>query len=626
MNQLRFTLLSILLLIVVGCQGSSPQSMEILHPDDSTTLIKLQRHQYYLLAPIEENQREATVVLLGEQNEEVEMDLRLAVDSVDYFVPIPIPRGKDPYTIKVVGLSPKAITWEKLQLADSFDTSHRDYYRPSYHHSPAYGWMNDPNGMIYKDGVYHLYYQYNPYGSRWGNMHWGHSRSRDLIHWEHLPPALARDTMGHIFSGSAILDREGRAGFGKNAILAYYTAHKIREGKQWQAQCLAYSTDDGLSYTKYKGNPILTPSDGISDFRDPKVFWYEPNGRWYMIVSADKEMRFFRSEDLKRWEYVSAFGEGYGARPNQFECPDFFELPLEGSGEKKWVMLVNINPGCPFGGSATEYFVGTFDGETFTPDTEPEVARWLDFGKDHYAFVTFHGTGSRTLGLAWISNWQYAHLTPFKQSRGANSLPRELFLFRQEGRTYVGARPAKEVEALRKEERKLDLPPTLHTDLTLSDALRDLDDSFELEVGLTPSPKASRVGFVLSNELGDELPIYLDLEKGRIVMDRTRSGLVDFGLHATPHERERADWRTGEGINYQNDFALATWAPLGLCRGGRYQLRLFIDRSVAELFVDGGRIAMTNLVFPRKPYSQLRLFSDGATSTIHSARLYRLGL
>ena len=345
MNQLRFTLLSILLLIIVGCKGTSPQSMEILHPDDSTTLIKLQRHQYYLLAPIEENQREATVVLLGEQNEEVKMDLRLAVDSVDYFVPIPIPRGKDPYTIKVVGLSPKAITWEKLQLADSFDTSHRDYYRPSYHHSPAYGWMNDPNGMIYKDGVYHLYYQYNPYGSRWGNMHWGHSRSRDLIHWEHLPPALARDTMGHIFSGSAILDREGRAGFGKNAILAYYTAHKIREGKQWQAQCLAYSTDDGLSYTKYKGNPILTPSDGISDFRDPKVFWYEPNRRWYMIVSADKEMRFFRSEDLKRWEYVSAFGEGYGARPNQFECPDFFELPLEGSGEKKWAMLVNINPG-----------------------------------------------------------------------------------------------------------------------------------------------------------------------------------------------------------------------------------------------------------------------------------------
>ena len=485
--------------------------------------------------------------------------------------------------------------------------------------------MNDPNGLIYHEGVYHLYYQFNPFGSKWGNMCWGHATTRDFIHWDHQPPALRRDTLGHIFSGSTILDSEGIAGFGQGAILAYYTAHQMREGKQWQAQCLAYSTDGGYTYTKYKGNPILTPSDGVVDFRDPKVFWYAPTKQWYMIVSADREMRFFCSQDLKSWEYVSAFGEGYGARPNQFECPDFFELPMEGTNEKKWVMLVNINPGCPFGGSATEYFVGSFDGQLFTPDTDAEIARWLDFGKDHYAFVTFHNVEGRTLGLPWVSNWQYANVTPFRQSRGMNGLPRELFLFSQHGRSYVGARPAREVTTLRKSTQILSLPPRLTDSVMLSSAFQGYEDSFELELTLAPARGVQRVGIVLSNASGDRLPIYLDLNKRRVVMDRTESGLTDFGQLSTPHERESMDWRTGEGINYKNDFALATWAPLELCAGPTYKLRLFFDRSVAELFVDEGRIAMTNLVFPRRSYTALSVFSEGATTEIKDARLHRLG-
>lgn len=598
--------------------------MEISHINDSLTRIEIRQPLRYLLLPIQEDQPEVKVRLLGDTPEDTWLDIRLAVDSVDYYVPFPLSREKG-CTLEILHLKKSAVAWEKLILSDTFDTSKRDYYRPAYHYTPDYGWMNDPNGLIYHEGVYHLYYQFNPFGSKWGNMCWGHATTRDFIHWTHETPALRRDTLGHIFSGSTILDREGIAGFGQGAILAYYTAHRMHEGKQWQAQCLAYSTDGGYTYTKYKGNPILTPSDGVVDFRDPKVFWYAPTKQWYMIVSADKEMRFFRSQDLKSWEYVSAFGEGYGARPNQFECPDFFELPMEGTNEKKWVMLVNINPGCPFGGSATEYFVGSFDGQVFTPDTDAEIARWLDFGKDHYAFVTFHNVEGRTLGLPWVSNWQYANVTPFRQSRGMNGLPRELFLFSQHGRSYVGARPAKEVTALRKSTQTLSLPPRLTDSVMLSSAFQGYEDSFELEITLTPARGVQRVGIVLSNVSGDRLPIYLDLNKRRVVMDRTESGQTDFGQLSTPHERESMDWRTGEGINYKNDFALATWAPLELCAGSTYKLRLFFDRSVAELFVDEGRIAMTNLVFPRRPYTALSVFSEGASTEVKDARLYRLG-
>ena len=577
--------LGLLALLFSSCNRSS-RPMEFLHPNDSTTLVHIYKAQQYLLLPIQEERSEVLVRLVGDCAEDTFLDIRLAVDSIDYYVPFPLPKGEE-CKIEIVGLGKEAITWQSLQLSDSFDTSQKDYYHPSYHHTPPYGWMNDPNGMFYKDGTYHLYYQYNPFGSKWGNMCWGHATSRDLIHWQTHEPALARDTLGHIFSGSAVIDRMGTAGFGKDAILAYYTAHRSLGGKQWQAQCLAYSTDNGMTYTKYQGNPILTPFDGVADFRDPKVFWYAPREAWYMIVSADKEMRFYRSEDLKKWDYVNAFGEGYGARPNQFECPDFFELSMPETGECKWVMLVNINPGCPFGGSATEYFIGTFDGETFTPDTKPEVARWLDFGKDHYAFVTFHGVKERILGMPWTSNWQYANVTPFKQSRGMNGLPRELFLFSSAGRSYVGSRPAREVTTLRREQ-------ILQPDLMLQE--------------------------------GDSLPVYLDMKQGRVVMDRTRSGITDFGEKATPHERESGDWRQREGLNYHNDFALSTWAPLELCVRRSYRLRLFIDRSLAELFVEDGRIAMTNLIFPHSPYTSLRLFSEGGKTKVTHFRLYHLSL
>ena len=413
-------------------QPATAQTMNISHHAD-TTIVSVSHPTRYLLLPVQEEKGEAQVMLSTGSKADTWMDVRLAQNGVDYYVPFALGKG-DKATVKILGLKEGSLATSLMKLSDTFDTANTDYYRPSYHFTPLYGWMNDPNGMVYKNGEYHLYFQYNPYGSKWGNMHWGHAVSKDLLHWENLELAIARDTMGHIFSGSSVVDKRNTAGFGKDAIIAIYTNNSVNHD---EVQCIAYSKDNGRTFTKYEGNPVLTPFDGLKDFRDPKVFWYEKNKSWYMIVSADKETRFYRSKNLKQWTYVSAFGKGMGQQPCQYECPDFFQLPVNGDKKNmKWVMIMNINPGCPFGGSATEYFVGDFDGKQFTcPDANE--AKWLDYGKDHYATVTFSNTGDRVLAITWMSNWMYANLTPFKQNRGANGLPRELKLFEKDGKYYV---------------------------------------------------------------------------------------------------------------------------------------------------------------------------------------------
>jgi len=604
---------------MVACQ--SPKGFTIEHQGDTLTVVHVSASGKYLLLPIQESSNEGKVKLETGSPADMAMDVRLAVDSIEYYVPFEIPQGGDA-TVSIRKVAADAVCWEHIQLTDTFDTSNTDYYRPVYHHTPLYGWMNDPNGMVYKDGEYHLYFQYNPYGSKWGNMHWGHSVSTDLIHWNHLKPAIARDTLGHIFSGSTVVDKNNTAGYGDNALIALYTSASDEHG---QIQCMAYSTDDGRTYTKYEKNPVLVPFDGLKDFRDPKVFWYEPDKKWVMIVSADKEMRFYASQNLKDWEYMSAFGKGYGAQPNQFECPDFIQLPVDGDKNKmKWVMLVNINPGCMFGGSATEYFVGDFDGKEFTCDTKPETVKWLDYGKDHYAAVCISNTGERIISIPWMSNWQYANVTPIRQYRGANGLPRELSLYTKDGQIYVAADVVKEVEALRKDTRSFD-PITVKDEYKIDEIVPQTDGAYELEMDITPNISGV-AGFDLMNAKGEVAKIYLDMKSGKLVMDRTASGLVAFGEKSEPHAKETDDHRKTMSVNYQNDFALGTWAPLSLCEGKTYHLNVFVDKCSVEIFVDGGRIAMTNLVFPTEPYNTLRFYTEGGEAQVSNMKVYKLGL
>ena len=621
-----------LMLMASATTSAFAQKMNIEHKGD-TTIIKVENPTKYLLLPIQEEKDEAQVLLDTGSKDDTWMDVRLAQNGSDYFVPFALGKGKTA-TVKILGLKKDALALSLLKLSNTFDTTNTDYYRPSYHFTPLYGWMNDPNGMVYKDGEYHLYFQYNPYGSKWGNMHWGHAVSKDLVHWEHLDPAIARDPVGHIFSGSSVLDKKNTAGFGKNAIIAIYTNNSVNHD---EVQCLAYSNDNGRTFTKYEGNPVLTPFDGLKDFRDPKVFWYEKGKCWYMIVSADKEMRLYKSKNLKKWNYVSAFGKGIGQQPCQYECPDFFQLPVNGDKKKmKWVMTMNINPGCWFGGSATEYFVGDFDGKKFTCPDANEV-KWLDWGKDHYATVTFSNTGDRVLGITWMSNWQYANLTPFKQNRGANGLPRELKLYENNGKYYVSENVAPEVYALRKDTKNL-------ADASVADAqdlkgvAANMNGAFEIEADVTPDANGI-AGIEISNNKRERTLIYFDMKQGKVVMDRTESGLTDFGKQAVPHDIELA-WdkqRAAEGkepariansINYKNDFALATWAPLSLCENGKktYHVDIFVDKSSVELFVDGGRIAMTNLVFPVAPYENVKLYTQGGKAEFKNLKVHKLGL
>ena len=605
MNQFLTGCLMSATLVTLGACTGQEKLIHLTHQGDSLTVARIETNAKYLLLPIEEKKAEAQV-MLGD----VPMDVRLAVGKIDYTVPFPL-SGKSGDSIVIRGLAADALAWENLQVADTFDITNREIFRPVYHHTPAYGWMNDANGLVFKDGEYHLYFQYNPYGSVWGNMHWGHSVSRDLVHWQHLPVAIERDTMGHIFSGSCVVDARNDAGTGTNNIIAFYTSHRSTQpGHQRQVQCMAYSSDNGRTFTKYEGNPVITPFDGLEDFRDPKVFWYAPQEKWVMIVSADKNMRFYESRNLKDWTYMSEWGEGYGPQPNQFECPDFIQLPVDGDKQRmKWVMIVNINPGFVYGGSGTMYFVGDFDGHRFTCDTKPDCVKWLDWGKDHYATVCFSNTGDRTIAVPWMSNWQYANLTPSKgQYRSANALPRELNLYTAaDGQLLLSAAPVKELSSLRGKEEKIG-------DFNLGEKRVDHvadNGAFELQFQLQPAAKG-RTGVELSNAEGEKTVIYFDAENRRVVMDRAESGIVDFGKDIEPHQLETSSSRRAcvDGLlHFVNDFAHATWAPVPDLTAA-HEVRIFADRSSIELFVDGGRVAMTNLVFPTKPYDRLRFFSD----------------
>ena len=564
---------------------------------DSLTLIHITNPTNYILLPIEEAAEESRVRLDIGDAADTDMDIRLAQTKVDYWVPFVLPADAKTVTVRVQKSLGDALCWKEMKLSDTFDPSHTDKFRPVYHHAPLYGWMNNANGLVYEDEEYHLYYQYNPYGSKWGNMHWGHSISKDLMHWEHLAPAIVRDTLGHIFSGSSIVDQENVAGYGTGTILAFYTSASDKNG---QIQCLAYSNDNGRTFTKYDKNPILRSSDRRKDFRDPKVFWYAPGNKWIMIVAADKEMRFYDSEDLKDWNYMSSFGEGYGVQPCQFECPDMVELPVDGDTEhKKWALIVNVNPGCYFGGSATQYFIGDFDGTRFICDSKPDVTKWLDWGKDHYATVTWSDApDNRRIAIAWMSNWQYANDVPTSQYRSPNSVPRDLGLFTVGGETYLQSAPSPELQKLRDISKKRSF--RVNGTRTVKEMIPVNEGAYEIELSIK-NLHADVIGFRLYNDKGEEVDMQYDMKEKRFSMDRRKSGDVGFN----------------------ENFPALTWTAV---ESGKNELKLhlFVDKSSVEAFGDGGRFAMTNQVFPSEPYNHIDFYSKGGAYKVDSFIVYRL--
>ena len=533
----------------------------------------------YLMIPVQENAQVSNVRVVMDNRVEENIDVRLAADKIDHYVPLDLSRfdGRPVLLdIRVAGNSDakKLECWDGMKYADTVSIP-GEKFRPEYHHTPTWGWMNDPNGMFYKDGVWHLCYQWNPYGSQWGNLAWGHSTSTDLVHWKHEGTAIAPDGLGLIFSGSCVVDKDNTAGFGKDAVVAFYTS-----ADKSQTQSMAYSTDGGRTFKKYEGNPVIVAD--VPDFRDPHVFRHEPSGRWIMILAAGQEMRIYSSADLKAWTYESSFGREYGAHGGVWECPDLFELPVEGTGEKKWVLLCNINPGGPFGGSATQYFTGSFDGHRFTCDTDPGVTKWMDYGKDHYAAVTFdNAPDNRRVAIAWMSNWQYANQISTTEFKSANSIARDLYLFRDGGNCYLGSRPSAEIETAR---GKAAVSETFTLGTKTVDRLFDVPrGAYEINMSLEPAD-GSDVSLTLANGRGEKVDIVYDGSAGTLTFDRRFSGDKSFS----------------------EQFPAVTTAPV---YGRLTSLRIFVDKCSVEVFANDGRAVMTNLVFPSEPYNSLSMKS-----------------
>lgn len=536
--------------------------------------ISFKADKKYLLIPIDDSAPEIeTQLTLDGKAEGAPINIRIAQSKIMYWVPINIEKykGKN-VSLTFSHIEKSNLGFSEIKQSDNYHFDSNEKFRPAYHFSPRYGWMNDPNGMVYHNGKYHLFYQYNPYGSVWGNMHWGHAISEDLKRWEHQPVAIAPDKLGSIFSGSVVIDKDNTAGFGENAMIAIYTS-----AGEFQTQSIAYSLDDGQSFTKYEGNPVLSDSD-IVDFRDPKIFWHKPTNKWIMSLATSQTISFYGSVNLKKWEKLSEFGSNIGAHGGVWECPDLF--PLSYNGQTKWVLFVSINPGGLNGGSATQYFIGDFDGQIFKADQLPYPI-WLDYGKDNYAGVTWNGApDNRRVFIGWMSNWDYANQIPSLNFKSANTLPRELKLVNDGTHLVVSNPPVKEMLEMRYDSKKIE-NILVEKVYTINKLFNKNDGSYEVVMSISPKG-TDEFSFKLINRMNEELKYSFNIEKNELLIDRMKSGLTDFN----------------------SKFASKVIiAPLR--KKQTYKIRLFIDNASSELFIDDGELVSTNIILPSEPYNTL---------------------
>ncbi|MDH3712023.1 MAG: glycoside hydrolase family 32 protein [Cyclobacteriaceae bacterium] len=486
----------------------------------------------------------------------------------------------------------------------SFQPYFQEQHRPQFHFSPERMWMNDPNGMVYYENEFHLFYQYYPDSTVWGPMHWDHAVSTDLIHWEHLPIALYPDALGYIFSGSAVVDWKNTSEFGAGndpPLVAIFTYHKI-EGERagdndFQTQGIAYSNDKGRTWTKYGGNPVI-PNPGIKDFRDPKVIGYQPSQKWVMVLTAFDHVRLYNSNNLKDWELVSEFGHDQGSHGGVWECPDLFPLMTD-TGEEMWVMIVSLGDGAPNGGSGTQYFVGNFDGKTFTNKNPKEQVLWLDYGRDNYAGVTWSDIpeeDGRRIFLGWMSNWKYAQVVPTDSWRSAMTLPRTLELKNTEAGLRLVTKPVEEIRNILGESVELK-PQTLARGEELVIGTSTEIDRCLLELTISTG-EAGKFLIEMSNVENQRLLVGYDGRRDEFFIDRTASGKSGFS----------------------NEFSGVHTAPR-ISKSPHINLKLFLDVSSVEVFADQGEVLLTDVFFPDSNYHAIRLISEEGDAEIVKGKL-----
>lgn len=587
---------------------SASERIEVNHLGVNNTLVRIVGDSKYLLLPVQESNDDARINVLVDGRLDKTINVKLAKSKVDYYVPFDLSSYKGhEVAMNIVTTQGRSTVreakddacWKNMTLSDTFDTTNREKYRPVYHHTPSYGWMNDPNGMFYKDGIWHLYFQHNPYGSKWQNLSWGHSTSKDLINWTPEPEALEPNGLGMVFSGSCALDTNNTAGYGSDAVIGLYTSADAS-----QTQSLVWSKDNGKTFEFYPANPVITLE---SEARDPNMFWDDNAKQWVLLLAhaLEHEMLVFTSPDMKEWTLQSSFGKGIGAQGGVWECPDLFKLNVDGSDEEKWVLVCNLNPGGPVGGSATQYFVGDFDGKTFKADADSEgkiPTKWMDYGKDHYATVSWSDApDNRRTVIGWMSNWQYAAEVPTMQYRSANTLPRDVSLFRAaDGDIYMASKPSPELVALRdkltvnvkkanirKKAVTYSLP---NANGGICEILLDID-----------ARKSKLIDLTISNNAGEKVVMQYDVTAHTLSFDRRESGIVDFS----------------------QDFPAVTVSPTFEDKG-RISLRIFIDKSSMEVFGNNGQFVMTNLVFPGKPYTTLSISSADGNARLENLKIYSI--
>jgi fructan beta-fructosidase len=492
---------------------------------------------------------------------------------------------------------------DELAVSQSMDQlTYQEPFRPQFHFTPERNWMNDPNGMVYYDGEFHLFYQYNPFGDKWGHMSWGHAVSSDLVHWKHLPLALSEQGEVMMFSGSAVIDFANTSGFGENGqppMVAIYTGHReeTKQTKRLENQRLAYSNDRGRTWTHYSGNPVI--DIGSPEFRDPKVFWHKTTNRWIMVVvlSKEKKMRLYASPDLRNWTQLSEFGPAGAWRdPIIWECPDLFPLEVEGEPSvTKWVLIVNINPGGSAGGSGTQYFVGDFDGTRFTPDPSHPVegALWVDYGSDFYAAVTWSNvpeSDGRRILLGWMSNWDYTQDVPTAPWRSAMTVPRSLTLKRTSQGLRLAQEPVDELKKLRKELASVFPGGTFAEADKWLYQQRNLPELLDVEMTFSAVSPDTPLVINIRAGAGEVTAIAVDPESGKLVVDRTHSGLNGF------HPAFSASARHEAPVEIANN---------------KFTIRFLLDASSLEVFAQDGRTALTDLIFPATGKRSISLSSEG---------------
>ncbi|THF75650.1 glycoside hydrolase family 32 protein [Cohnella fermenti] len=524
-------------------------------------------------------------------------------------------------------------------LNSTEDDSLNDKYRPHYHFTPPSRWMNDPNGMVFFQGEYHLFYQHHPYGSEWGPMHWGHAVSRDLVVWEHLPVALEPDGNGMIFSGSAVADSRDTSGLfgGDPGLVAIFThadtypasgtdAEPEAEERPRQRQSVGFSADRGRTWTMYEGNPVLAEPE-LTDFRDPKVIWYEPGGHWVMVIAAGDHVRFYTSPNLLAWTFASEFGRTEGSHEGVWECPDLVWLPVvdedgediedaedvenaddgeraeEGEGaerEGSWVLIVSIGDGLPEG-SKTQYFLGSFDGTAFVSSSAEQL--WLDEGRDNYAGVTWSDIpqeDGRTILIGWMSNWRYANVTPTGAWRGAMTIPRVLTLRSTADGLRLCQRPVEELKALRgtgERRQEIAVPGESRHELGFGGC------AYEIEAVFEPSG-AAEFGFALRRSADDaqETLVGYATAEAELFIDRTRAGESGFS--------EAFAARHGVRLRPEPD--------------GTIRLRALVDRCSVEVFAGGGVAALTDLIYPDPGSVGLALYAKGGEARVRELSFWPL--